>query len=217
MTTRPPSDDLHGVADRLTRRFGHVASEAEIAAELDGALARLSGNRVRSYVPVLAERMAADRLRALARRRGRDVHRPVIAYLCVHNAGRSQMAAAWTRHLAGDAVEVLTGGSDPAGEVNPVAVAAMAEVGVDLSGERPRRWTPELLEAADVVVTMGCGETCPVVPGARYEDWPVPDPAGAPLERVRDIRDEIGRRVVALLEDLGVAIAPGVSRPGTSA
>lgn len=130
--------------------------------------------------------------------------RPVVVFLCVHNAGRSQMAAGWMRHLAGDRVEVASGGSDPAAEVNPAAVAAMAEVGIDIAGQRPQRWTEETLRRADVIVTMGCGDACPVYPGTRYLDWELPDPAGRPLEEVRPIRDEIGRRVRELLRELGI-------------
>ena len=130
---------------------------------------------------------------------------PTVVFLCVHNAGRSQMAAAWLRHLAGDRTEVASGGSDPAAEVNPAAVAAMAEVGIDMASQVPARWTDDVVRAADVVVTMGCGDTCPVVPGVRYQDWALPDPAGLGVEAVRPIRDEIGRRVRALLDDLGVA------------
>lgn len=132
------------------------------------------------------------------------VDRPTILFLCVHNAGRSQMAAAWARQLAGDAVEVLTGGSDPAEAVHPEVVAAMREVGIDLGGQRPRRWQDADVAAADVVVTMGCGDQCPLLPGRRYLDWSVPDPAGRPLEEVRAIRDELRRRVEDLLADLGV-------------
>ncbi|MFP3900989.1 MAG: arsenate reductase ArsC [Acidimicrobiia bacterium] len=129
---------------------------------------------------------------------------PAVVFLCVHNAGRSQIAAGWLEHLAGDRVDVYSGGSDPASRVNPSAVAAMAEVGIDIAGATPRRWTDEILRAADVIVTMGCGDTCPFLPGKRYEDWAVPDPAGLPLDEVRPIRDEIGDRVRALVADLGV-------------
>lgn len=123
-----------------------------------------------------------------------------VLFLCVHNAGRSQMALGWFKHLAaGTGHEALSGGSEPADELNPIAVAAMAEVGIDITGEQPRRWTPEDLEAVDLVVTMGCGDTCPYVPGTRYEDWPLDDPRGRPIEEVRPIRDEIERRVRALL------------------
>lgn len=133
--------------------------------------------------------------------------RPSVLLLCVHNAGRSQMAAGWLRHLAGQEVEVLSGGSDPGPRVHPVAAEAMEEVGIDITDQQPTPWSDEALGAADVVVTMGCGDACPVIPGKRYLDWEIEDPAGRPLEEVRPIRDEIGRRVRALLEELGVAQA----------
>ena len=130
---------------------------------------------------------------------------PSVLFLCTHNAGRSQMAAGWLRHLGGDRVGVYSGGSEPADEVNAAAVAAMAEVGIDIAGERPKRWSDESLRAADVVVRMGCGDACPVFPGTRYVDWEIEDPAGRPVVEVRPIRDEIGRRVQALMAELGVA------------
>ncbi len=129
---------------------------------------------------------------------------PTVLFLCVHNAGRSQMAAGWLRHLAGDRVEVRSGGSAPADQVNPMAVAAMAEVGIDLTAEVPKPWTDDVVRAADVVVTMGCGDACPFFPGRRYEDWALADPAGQDLDAVRPIRDEIRQRVEALLASLGV-------------
>ena len=128
--------------------------------------------------------------------------RPAVLFLCVHNAGRSQMAAGWLRHLAGDAVAVFSGGSDPASEMNATAVAAMAEVGIDIAAEVPRPWTAEILAEADVVVTMGCGDACPVIPGKRYDDWELPDPAGQPIEFVRAVRDDISRRVRELIASL---------------
>ena len=130
--------------------------------------------------------------------------KPTVLFLCVHNAGRSQMAAGWMRHLAGDRVRVLSGGSEPAERVNPAAVASMREVGIDIADGHPKPWTEETLGAADVVVTMGCGDACPVYPGKRYLDWQLEDPAGRPVEQVRPIRDDIERRVRGLLEDLGV-------------
>jgi arsenate reductase (thioredoxin) len=129
---------------------------------------------------------------------------PTVLFLCVHNAGRSQMAAGWLRHLGEDRVRVLSGGSEPADRVNPTAIEAMHEVGIDITGHQPQRWTDETLGAADVVVTMGCGDTCPVVPGTRYLDWPLADPAGQGIEAVRPIRDEIRARVTGLLDELGV-------------
>ena len=131
---------------------------------------------------------------------------PTVLFVCVHNAGRSQMAAGWAAHLGGDAVEVFSGGSDPASEVNHAAVEAMAEIGIDIRSQVPKRWTDDVVRAADVIVTMGCGDACPIFPGTRYEDWPVPDPAGQGLDSVRPIRDEIGARVRALLSDLDVPV-----------
>lgn len=129
-------------------------------------------------------------------------NRPAVLFLCVHNAGRSQMAAGWMRHLAGDAVEVYSGGSEPGSRLNPMAVAAMAEVGIDISAESPRHWTDAMVRSADVVVTMGCGDTCPYFPGRRYEDWELTDPAGQPIAVVREVRDEIERRVRGLIASL---------------
>jgi protein-tyrosine-phosphatase len=129
---------------------------------------------------------------------------PTVLFLCVHNAGRSQMALGWFRHLAGDRAIAWSGGSEPGTEVNPAAIAAMAEVGIDIAREFPKPWTDELVHAADVVVTMGCGDACPFFPGKRYEDWQLDDPAGLTLERVRPIRDAIARRVRDLLASLGV-------------
>ena len=131
---------------------------------------------------------------------------PRVVFLCVHNAGRSQMAAGWLRHLGGDRVEVFSGGSDPAATVNPAAVAAMEEVGVDITSAMPQRWTEEVIASADVVVTMGCGDECPYVPGVRYDDWPLSDPAGMGVDAVRPIRDEIRQRVEGLMAELGIAV-----------
>jgi len=131
--------------------------------------------------------------------------KPSVLFVCVHNAGRSQMAAAYLGHLAGDSVEVRSAGSAPRDQVNPMAVQAMAEEGIDISAKVPQILTPEAVEVSDVVVTMGCGDVCPFFPGTRYEDWVLDDPAGQPIEVVRRIRDEIRARVVALLAELGVA------------
>ena len=129
---------------------------------------------------------------------------PSVLFVCVHNAGRSQMAAGWLSHLAGDAVEVRSAGSAPKDSVNPAAVAAMAEVGIDIADQRPKILTPEAVQASDVVITMGCGDACPFYPGKRYLDWVLDDPAGQDLDAVRAIRDEIRRRVEVLLDELGV-------------
>ncbi len=130
------------------------------------------------------------------------MNKPAVLFLCTHNAGRSQMALGFFTALAGERAVAYSGGSEPASQVNPVAVAAMAEKGIDIAGEQPKRWTEAMLESADVVVTMGCGETCPYIPGTRYVDWPLPDPAGQPLEVVRPIRDEIEARVRALVDEV---------------
>jgi protein-tyrosine-phosphatase len=130
--------------------------------------------------------------------------RPSVLFVCVHNAGRSQMAAAYLAHLSGGAVEVRSAGSAPGASVNPVAAAAMAEEGIDISAEQPKLLTTEAVRDSDVVVTMGCGDTCPIFPGKRYEDWELDDPAGQGIDVVRPIRDEIRQRVLALLGELGV-------------
>ena len=132
--------------------------------------------------------------------------KPAVLFLCVHNAGRSQMALGWFEHLAGGRATAWSGGSEPGSEINPSAVAAMAEVGIDITGEFPKSWTDEIVRAADVVITMGCGDACPFYPGKRYEDWALEDPAGQGVEAVRPIRDEIRERVTELLKSLDVAL-----------
>jgi arsenate reductase len=128
--------------------------------------------------------------------------KPTVLFVCVHNAGRSQMAAGWLRHLAGDAVEVRSAGSEPGEHINPAAVAAMAEVGIDITGRTPTKLEWETAESSDVIITMGCGDACPIFPGKRYEDWKLDDPAGKGVDAVRPIRDEIKARVERLLADL---------------
>lgn len=161
--------------------------------------------RFTNFLPLMAERFARQRLKALARVEGKhDDGLPVVLFLCVHNAGRSQMALGWFNHLAGDQAVAWSGGSEPGVEINAAAVEAMAEVGVDITTEFPKPWTEEIVRAADVVVTMGCGDACPIFPGTRYEDWELEDPAGKGVDAVRPIRDEIEQRVRALLAQLGV-------------
>jgi len=128
--------------------------------------------------------------------------KPTVLFVCVHNAGRSQMASGFMRELAGDKVEVLSAGSTPKNEINPVAVAAMAEVGIDISTQQPKILTIEAVQESDAVITMGCGDACPFYPGKRYEDWVLEDPAGQDLEFVRKVRDEIKERVQLLLNEL---------------
>lgn len=130
---------------------------------------------------------------------------PAVLFMCVHNAGRSQMAAGWLRHLAAGRIQVFSGGSNPGERVNPAAVEAMAEVGIDISTQTPQLWTDEVVQVADVVVSMGCGDVCPVYPGKRYEDWELRDPAGQGVDMVREVRDEIEARVSGLLQSLGVS------------
>ena len=131
---------------------------------------------------------------------------PSVLFVCVHNAGRSQMAAGWLRHYAGDAVEVRSAGSEPADQINPAAVEAMREVGIDITDQTPRKLDYTTAQSSDVIITMGCGDACPVFPGKRYEDWKLDDPAGQGLDAVRPIRDEIEARVRALLRSLDVQI-----------
>ncbi|MEP7765804.1 arsenate reductase ArsC [Sanguibacter sp. 25GB23B1] len=134
--------------------------------------------------------------------------RPSALFVCVHNAGRSQMAAGFLRELSGGTVEVRSAGSMPADQINPTAVEAMLEVGIDIRTESPKVLTTEAVQASDAVITMGCGDVCPIFPGKRYEDWQLDDPAGQGIESVRPIRDEIHQRVLALLDQLGVAAVP---------
>jgi arsenate reductase len=161
-----------------------------------------------TFLPMFAERFARERLSALAKVEGKsDDDRPVVLFLCTHNAGRSQMALGYFRHLAGDRAIAWSGGSEPGNAINPSAVAAMAEVGIDISREFPKPWTDEVVRAADVVVTMGCGDACPIFPGKRYVDWQLTDPAGLGVDSVRPIRDEIEGRVRGLLAELNVSLS----------
>jgi arsenate reductase len=161
-----------------------------------------------NFLPLMAERFARQRLTALARVEGKhDDGLPIVLFVCVHNAGRSQMALGWFNRLAGDRAVGWSGGSEPGTEINPSAVEAMREVGIDIESEFPKPWTDEIMRAADVVVTMGCGDACPIFPGKRYEDWVLDDPAGMDVAGVRPIRDEIGRRVRGLLASLEVTVA----------
>jgi protein-tyrosine-phosphatase len=165
----------------------------------------LPNAHITTWIPVLVERLTDDRLRALMRLEStRTDLNPSVLFLCVHNAGRSQIAAGFMRQLADDKVDVFSGGSTPADGVNQAVVAAMAEKGIDISGELPQPWADETVRAADVIVVMGCGDACPVYPGKRYVDWELDDPAGKSVEEVRPIRDEIERRVRGLLAELGV-------------
>ena len=152
--------------------------------------------------------MVGQQLRALAKDEGKGHDgKPIVLFLCTHNAGRSQMAMGFFTHLARDAAVAWSGGSEPGDEVNPAAVQAMSERGIDISHEYPKPWTDEIVQAADVVITMGCGDACPIFPGHRYEEWVLADPAGMGVDAVRPIRDEIERRVRQLLKELNVPVS----------
>lgn len=204
--TAEQQDLIKQSAGRLKDEFAGVFSMETIERFMTESRASLENRAtVKIWLPILIERFARDRLRAFARVEGLVTdQRPAVLFLCVHNAGRSQMAAGWLRHLAGDAVEVFSGGSEPAADVNQVAVEAMAEVGIDIRAEFPKPWTDEIVRAADVVVTMGCGDACPVFHGKRYEDWELTDPAGQPIDVVRGVRDDIEARVRTLMASLDV-------------
>ena len=190
---------------RLSDEFQGVFGQETIDRYVRESLGALEGARVKSFIPVFVQRFSRERLKALAQAQGKIAKdRPEILFVCTHNAGRSQMAAALLQQLAGDRVSVRSAGSTPANEVNPVAVAAMTEIGLDLSEAFPKPLTDEVVRAADVVITMGCGDACPIYPGKKYEDWEVEDPAGASVEKVRQIRDAIRVRVELLLAELGV-------------
>jgi arsenate reductase (thioredoxin) len=197
---------LSEAATRLQRTFDGVFGVETVQRYLDDSLDKLATAAYLDYVPLLAERFARERLTAIAKMEGSLVSdTPTVLFLCVHNAGRSQMAAGWLRHLAGDRVSVLSGGSAPAETINPSAVEAMAERGIDITDQFPKPWTDETVGVADVIVTMGCGDACPVLPGKRYLDWELEDPAGKGVASVRPIRDDIERRVRGLMDELGVA------------
>ncbi len=197
---------LTSAAGRLATEFEGTFSGETVERFLISSYDQFAGRAtVSTFLPLMAERFARQRLRALARVEGKASDGvPVVLFLCVHNAGRSQMALGWFNHLAGERAVAWSGGSEPGNEVNPAAVAAMAEIGIDISEEFPKPWTDEIVRAADVVVTMGCGDACPLFPGKRYEDWVLTDPAGKGVEEVRPTRDEIGARVGELLASLGV-------------
>ena len=199
-----PGSVMARVAEELAGMFVGVFSPETVGryvVESYELLAREA--RIRVYLPNLTRTFARERLRALAQVQGsivKDV--PEVLFVCVHNAGRSQMAAALLDHHARGRVHVRSAGSAPADTISPAVVAAMAELGLDLSKEFPKPLTDDVVRAADVVITMGCGDACPVYPGKRYLDWQLDDPAGEPVERVRPIRDEIDQRVRALLAEI---------------
>ncbi|HEY5117407.1 MAG TPA: arsenate reductase ArsC [Nakamurella sp.] len=195
---------LRSAAARLAGEFEGAFGVETIERFLHSSFDQLASRAtVVKFQPLMAERFARQRLRALAKVEGlHDDGKPTVLFLCVHNAGRSQMAMGFFTALAGDQAVAWSGGSEPGFEVNPAAIAAMAERGIDISEEFPKPWTDETVRAADVVITMGCGDACPVFPGKRYEEWVLDDPAGWDIPGVRPVRDEIERQVRNLLGEL---------------
>jgi arsenate reductase (thioredoxin) len=198
---------IHTSTVRLQDKFRGIFGPETIERYINDSLDQLLPNsEVVSFVPIFVERFAKDRLKALAKVEGKMISdKPSVMFLCVHNAGRSQMASGWLKYLSDDRVDVFSGGSEPASTVNPAAIEAMAEVGIDIRAEFPKPWTDEIVRAADVVITMGCGDACPVYPGKRYEDWVLDDPEGLGLTGVRPIRDEIRGCVEKLMAEMGIA------------
>ncbi|MDQ6773946.1 MAG: arsenate reductase ArsC [Candidatus Dormibacteraeota bacterium] len=196
-------------AERLHEEFRGIFSTETTERYIAESTEAVQGARVHDFAPIFMWRFTRERLRALAQYRG-DMEKevPEVLFVCVHNAGRSQMAAGLLAHHAAGRVHVRSAGSTPAEEVNPAAVEAMEEVGIDLSQEFPKPLTDEFVRAADVVITMGCGDACPIYPGKRYEDWDLEDPDGKTLEEVRRIRDQIDGRVRELLAQLMAAPQP---------
>ncbi len=200
-------DHAHSLATgaaRLAREYEGIFGKETIERFLHASYQDLTKfAKIQNHVPVLAEKFAKQRLRALARVDGSQTDTaPAVLFLCVHNAGRSQMALGFFRHHAGDNAIGWSGGSEPGHEINPAAVEAMAERGIDISGEFPKPWTDETVRAADAVISMGCGDACPIFPGKRYEEWILADPAGKGIDEVRPVRDEIEKRVLNLLAEL---------------
>ena len=194
---------VNQAAEALAGEFKGVLSEETIARYIAESLDLLGGARINVDVPVLAHRFARERLRALAQAEGTLVkEQPEVLFVCVHNAGRSQMAAGLMKLRSEGRVHVRSAGSAPGDEINPAVIQVMSEIGVDMTEEFPKPLTDEVVRAADVVITMGCGDACPIYPGKRYEDWELEDPAGENVETVRRIRDEIDRRVQRLIAEL---------------
>ncbi|GAB4076241.1 arsenate-mycothiol transferase ArsC [Nostocoides australiense] len=192
------------LADDLTYSYQDSFEPAVIEKAVAEAWDLLApASTIRTYLPILVARQAREQLMATAQAEGRVAKKvPEILFVCVHNAGRSQMAAALTEHLSARRVHVRSAGSAPTGDVLPVAIEALRERGIALGTAYPKPLSDSVVKAADIIVTMGCGDTCPYFPGKRYEDWDVADPAGQPLEVVRDIRDDIQARVTALLREI---------------
>lgn len=198
-------DALDDATRSLAGRFRGVFSEETVARCVEDSYAQI-GDRPTvgpNFLPIFVEKFARERLQAVAQAEGivaKDL--PEVLFVCEHNAGRSQMAAALTHELSHGAVAVRSAGTQPGDQINPVVVDAMREIGVDVRMEFPKPLTDEVVRAADVVITMGCGDSCPIYPGKRYQDWPIADPAGQPIEAVREIREDVRQHVAELLETL---------------
>ncbi|TXI56307.1 arsenate reductase ArsC [Mycolicibacterium mageritense] len=200
---------LKTAATRLETEFAEVFGTETIERFLHTSYDQFASRAaIPNFLPLLAERFARQRLHALAKVEGKvSDGKPTVLFLCTHNAGRSQMALGYFTHYAGENAIAWSGGSEPGNEVNPAAIEAMREVGIDITGEYPKPWTDEIVQAADVVITMGCGDACPIFPGKRYENWELPDPAGQGLDAVRPIRDQIDHRIHQLLAELNVPVS----------
>ena len=194
---------INQAADRLAEEFAGIFSQETIARYLAESQDLLGEAKINVFVPVLAHRFCRDRLKALAQAEGMlGKDQPEVLFVCVHNAGRSQMAAGLLKLRSEGRINVRSAGSDPVESINPAAIAAMEELGVDMEEAFPKPLTDEVVRAADVVITMGCGDACPIYAGKRYEDWQLDDPAGEDLETVRRIRDDLDGRVQTLMAEL---------------
>jgi arsenate reductase len=191
------------LTESLVDDFIGIFSRETIERYVSESVDLLGGARFNDFVPVLSYRFARERLKALGQAEGILVkEQPEVLFVCVHNAGRSQMAAGLVRLRSGGRIHVRSAGSDPAGTINPAVIEAMEEIGVDMSEQFPKPLTDEVVRAADVVITMGCGDACPIYPGKRYEDWLLEDPADQDLETVRRIRDDLDARIQTLVGEL---------------
>ena len=208
MSTPPTTPALTAVytriVDELTYHYDGIFSRQTVQRAVEQARERLEPvAKFPNFLPILTQRFARDQLLAAAQAEGKIASTvPEILFVCVHNAGRSQMAAALARHLSADKVHVRSAGSQPTQQIHPLTIQALAERGIEITEAFPKPLTDDVVHAADVIITMGCGDACPVFPGKRYEDWAVPDPAGQPIEVVRAIRDDIQARVTTLLSQV---------------
>lgn len=196
---------LRTAAIWLCEEFGALFGVETIERFLHNSYDRFAEDaRITHYLPLIAQRFARQQLQALAKLEGSFTGKPIVLFLCARNAGRSQMALGFFQHYAGEAAITWSGGSNPGSGVDLGAISAMSERGIDIAGEYTKPWTDDVVRASDVVITMGCGDACPVYPGKRYEEWVLDDPERAGVDAIRIVRDEIERRVLVLLDDLGI-------------